>query len=449
MDTLTAPLRSVGSCSEATLAPRPRRLEDTGLSQTFLADLLNKHLLLGGVLSLNQISERLCLPSRIVQDLLHFLRQEERIEVMATDSVTGTVRYGLTNRGRIQAGSAFAVSGYAGPAPVPLALYVATVAAQTVHGIAVTREQLHGAFHDVVISADLLDDLGPSLNSGRAIFIYGPPGTGKTYLSQRIARVFTSAVLIPHAIAIGEAVISVFDPVSHKTVERADRGSLSVEGAADERFVLCHRPALVVGGELTADMLEIQFDEHTRQYTAPLQLRANNGIFIIDDLGRQRVEPQTVFNRWTVPLEEKRDFLNLGSGRQFSVPFDVVLVFSTNKRPSELADEAFLRRVGYKIRFSDLDADQYERIWRDQCRANDLPFDEEVLDYAIHHLHRATGVPLLPCHPRDLLGLCVDRAAYTGLPRRVTRGVLDWAWKNYFARSDENDEPTPQLGVSL
>jgi predicted ATPase with chaperone activity len=430
----------------AVLAPRPRTIGDTGLSQAFLADLLSKHLLSGGVLAINQLADRICLPARLLEDLLHFMRQEARVEVLAGELDSTALRYALTDRGRALATNALTISGYAGPAPVPLSDYVKVVQAQTVHGQTVTARDIRAAYHDVVVSDDLLDRIGPSLNSGRAIFIYGPAGTGKTFLTQRIARVFSSSVLIPHAIAINGTVVSLFDPVIHKAIARDRRTSLTLDGAIDDRFVRCQRPAVVVGGELTADMLEIQFDANSREFRAPLQLKANNGLFIIDDMGRQRVEPQAVFQRWIVPLEEKRDYLSLGSGRHFSVPFDMVLVFSTNLKPTDLADEAFLRRIGYKIRIPHLDADQYGRIWRDQCRQKEVPFDADLLAYVVDGLHRDSGVPLLPCHPRDLLGLCVDRTTYTDQPRMVTRETLNWAWGNYFAGTGDHSETSAQTG---
>ena len=447
MDAMTRPLEEEhGSSAEPELAPRPKTIADTGLSQAFLADLLSKHLLTAGVLSLSQIKQKLALPGRLAEDILHFMRQEARVEVLPVDIDTGAQRYGLTDRGRALAANAFTVGGYTGPAPVPLAQYVEIVKGQSVHDHSVTSHDIHKAFSDVVVADDLLDRIGPSLNSGRAIFIYGPAGTGKTYLTSRMARVFSSTVLIPHAIVINETVVSIFDPVMHKAIARESRSTLMIEDDVDERFVLCERPAIVVGGELSADMLEIQFDPNTREYRAPLQLKANNGLFIIDDMGRQRVAPQTVFNRWILPLEEKRDYLSLGSGRHFSVPFDLVLVFSTNLQPTDLADEAFLRRIGYKIRFPYLEPYQYEEIWRTQCEERGIPFDPLMVDYVINGLHRSHRVPLLPCHPRDLLGLSMDRAIYTNQPRAVTPEVLDWAWQNYFAKSDDESTPNNKTG---
>jgi len=432
----------------AELVTRPKQLSDTGLSQPYIADLLSKHLAQSGALSLNQLAQRLSLPSRIIEDIVYFLRQEARLEVLGTQSDEGELRYGLTDRGRVLAAAAFESSGYAGSAPVPLDEYVRLVHAQSVHDRSVTDADMREAFKDVVLSDDLLDRLGPSLNSGRSIFIYGPAGTGKTYITQRFIRVFNEGVFIPQAILINDTVLSLYDPVMHKAIGQGNgsENSLSIASAYDERYVFCERPAIVVGGELTASMLEIQYDTDNKEHRAPLQMKANNGIFIIDDMGRQRVTPQEVFNRWIVPLEEKRDYLSLGSGRHFSVPFNVVLVFSTNMKPTDLADEAFLRRIGYKIEFPYLTSEQYSDIWKQQCAERGVPFDQEILDYCIEDLHQPRNVSLLPCHPRDLLGLCIDKSIYAGEPRRVTREILNWAWDNYFATTDGSRSAPTEIG---
>ena len=196
----------------------------------------------------------------------------------------------------------------------------------------------------------------------------------------------------------------------------------------------CRRPIIITGGELTLDMLDVRFDPYSRQYQAPLQLKASNGIFIIDDLGRQRMAPVDLFNRWIVPMEEKKDFLNLGGGRHCEIPFDLVLVFSTNLNPLELADEAFLRRIGYKLHFDHLQPDEYERIWQQECEKLRIPYDPELVKYVIEHLHRPEKMPLLPCHPRDLLGMALDRQRYQGGDDSQTLSpqTLNWAWRNYF-----------------
>jgi hypothetical protein len=437
-----APVTPLGISRLQKLAPRPTRLEDTGLRETFLADLVAKHLLQGGVLTMGELTARLALSGTIVETILNFMRKEARTEVRgpASGDAASSLRYALTDRGRTSAQDAMARSGYVGPAPVPLDLYKEIVRAQTVHDRSVTQQAMSAAFADVVVRDEILGQLGPSLNSGRAIFIYGPAGTGKTYLTQRRSRLFPQLTLIPHALVINDAVIEIYDPVLHRAQDLSlPNPNIMLEQGFDPRFIACHRPVIISGGELTGDMLEVRWDADNRVFQAPLQLKANNGIFIIDDMGRQRVAPATVFNRWIVPLEEKKDYLSLGSGQHFSVPFDVVLVFSTNMHPTDLADEAFLRRIGYKIEFQYLCPDEYRRIWNQVCSDNNISCDPDVLEHVIIDLHQRQGTPLAPCHPRDLLGLAMDHLAYIGQPRRVRREDLDWAWKNYFVSLKPGD----------
>jgi hypothetical protein len=390
-------------------------------------------LLDGGVLTIGQLVQRLALTGRIVESVLHFMREEARVEIMAARENDGGLRYRLTDRGRSSALDAMLRGGYIGPAPVPLHIYSKVIGMQTVHGRAITKSAMRSAFEGVVLEEALLDRLGPSLNSGRAIFVYGPAGTGKTYIAQKLKRLFHDRTLVPHAISVNESIISVFDPIIHRAATRESFGpELRLETGHDPRFVCCERPVVMAGGELTTDMLEVQYDAATREYRAPLQLKANNGMFVIDDMGRQKVAPEAIFNRWIVPMEEKKDYLSLGSGRHFSVPFDVVLIFSTNMHPLDLADEAFLRRIGYKIGFDYLTRDQYRQIWKDACRDYGIVFDPETLEFVLTELHEKESVRLLPCHPRDLLGIAVDLATYLDEPRRLTKQQLRWAWSNYF-----------------
>ena len=424
----------------ARLAPRPQTLEDTGLSLGFAADLVAKLLLEGGTLSLAELVERLALSGKIVESILHFMRQEARVEVAASRDSGKSLQYRLTDRGRASALDAMLRSSYVGAAPVPLNVYADTVRAQSVHERSIDRSTMRAAFENVVIREELLDRLGPSMNSGRPIFVYGPAGTGKTYIAQKLARLFNDRILIPHAISINETVVNVFDPITHRVVNRESSGnSLSLETGHDPRFVSCARPVVIAGGELTIDMLEVQHDPTTKEYRAPLQLKANNGLFMIDDMGRQKSPPEAIFNRWIVPMEEKKDYLSLGGGRHFSVPFNVVLLFSTNMHPLDLADEAFLRRIGYKIGFDYLTRDQYQRIWKDTCREKGVIFEQETLDFVLDELHEKESVRLLPCHPRDLLGIAVDLTEYLGSPRRLTKQQLRWAWKNYFVSYESPD----------
>ncbi|MBT8103944.1 MAG: AAA family ATPase [Gammaproteobacteria bacterium] len=431
-------LDQIGQAKISKLAPRPIQLQDTGLSEGFIADLIAKHLLSRGALSIAELSSLLALAGSIIEQILNFMRSEARIEVKPRAGQQQALSYSLTEAGRVSALDATMRSGYVGPAPVPLKHYAQVARAQTIHARSVAQSAMLAAFEDVVMERELLDKLGPSLNSGRAIFLYGGAGTGKTYISQKLSRLFFDLTLVPHAIAIDDIVVQVFDHQLHKVVTY-DSGDerIMLDRGHDPRFHVCERPVAITGGELTPEMLEIRYDASTRLYEAPLQLKANNGMFIIDDMGRQRITPEALFNRWIVPLEEKRDYLDLGYGKHFSVPFDVVLIFSTNINPLELADEAFLRRIGYKIEFKPLSRDLYTRIWDDVCREYQVVCEPDVLDFVIRKLHAAQGVALLPCHPRDLVGMAVDHAVYSGEPRKITERHMQWAWDNYFVSADE------------
>ena len=434
----------LGLMRASKLAPRPTKLSDTGLTETFVADLIAKHLFDRGTLSLGELSAIVALAGSIIEGVLNFMRTEARVEVRPGQASTAGLAYTLTERGRVTALDAMMRSGYLGPAPVPLKYYAQIARAQTIHKRSVTHDAMCAAFEGVVLGDEMLDRLGPALNSGRAIFLYGPAGTGKTYISQRLCRLFRSPTLIPHSIAIDDSVVQIFDPLVHKQLRlKRTSDNFKLEKGHDPRFVVCERPVAITGGELTAEMLEVHYEPSTRLYEAPLQLKANNGMFIIDDMGRQKVSPAAVFNRWIVPMEEKRDYLTLNSGRHFTVPFDVILIFSTNIHPLELAEEAFLRRIGYKIEFGPLTVEQYEHIWRDACAAFEVEYESHVLNYVINELHTKRQVSLLPCHPRDLLGMAVDHAIYETDSRSVSIDHMRWAWDNYFVSVDEH---TPATG---
>jgi predicted ATPase with chaperone activity len=427
----------VGIMRLARLAPRPKSLDDTGLSRELVVDLIAKHLLDKGTLSLAELSSALCLPGALIETMLNFMRTEAMIEISPNRSNQPGLNYNLTERGRSVALDAMLRSGYIGPAPVPLGHYSIVTRRQSIHKQTVSRDEMHLSFRDIVIKPSLLDRLGASVNSGRAIFLYGDAGTGKTYVSQRLTKLFPDLTLIPNAVAIDNQIIQLFDPLLHEVVDTEDDAeAYLLEKGHDRRFNICKRPTVITAGELTGDMLEVMYDPGTKTYQAPLQMRANNGVFIIDDLGRQRIEPKQLFNRWIVPLEERKDYLSLASGRHFSVPFDTVLIFSTNINPLELADEAFLRRIGYKIEFTALSAEDYERVWRDTCLEFEVDYDHDVLDYVINELHSRNNVDLLPCHPRDLIGMAVDHAQYTANERFVDIDNMRWAWRNYFVSMD-------------
>ncbi|EXF45305.1 putative ATPase with chaperone activity, associated with Flp pilus assembly [Pseudomonas sp. BAY1663] len=416
------------------LAPQPRTIAETGLSDQLLADLLCKHLHEGGALDLSRLVERLALPGTVLEEVLGLLRKDGRIEVLGQHNGQA-LRYGLTERGRNAARDALERSGYVGAAPFPASTYRSLVKVQTIHHARVNAEAMRSAFSGVILPGELLEQLGVAVNSGRAIMIYGPAGTGKTYISVRLVRLFSEAIWLPYAIAVNDAVVEIYDPQIHQRLGESDQhNSLLLSEGIDRRLLCCMRPLVVSGGELSMEQLDIRYDPFSRRYLAPLQLKASNGLFIIDDLGRQRMPPAELFNRWIVPMEEKRDFLNLGGGRQCVLPFDMILVFSTNLNPLELADEAFLRRIGYKLRFGYLRPPEYERIWRQEGERLGIAFDPLLLRYVLRDLYEAEGMPLVPCHPRDLLGMALDRQRYMERAGPLTPDDLHWAWRNYFVQ---------------
>ncbi len=421
----------------STMAPRPRNMEETGLSRNYLEELVIKHLYDAGVVGTAEISKRTALAGPVIEEVLTLLREDARVEIRGSSADTGALRYAITDRGRLLALEALNRSGYLGVAPVPLKEYVKIVNAQSVYDNTVTRDQMHAAFSDIVMEESLLDEVGAAMNSGRATFVYGPAGSGKTYTCQRLARIMGEPVLIPYAVAVDDSTIQLFDPVIHQPKEDGKSSSgLLLEQGYDPRFQLCERPAVITGGELTLDMLEISFDRTTGLQQAPLQMKAMNGIYMIDDLGRQKVDVADLFNRWIVPLEVKQDYLTLASGKRFPIPFDVTLIFSTNLDPSELADDAFLRRIGHKIQFTYLTHDQYETIWKMICNERGIQFDPDLLRFT-QSMHEAKKVRMLPCHPRDLLGMALDQFKYLGTQdNRISVEMMTTAWNNYFVNHD-------------
>jgi len=422
------------------LAPRPRSIADTGLSVNFLSGLVAKHFYSGGVLTIHELSERMALAGPVLEELIALLRSEACVEIRsAIDG--GGLRYALTDKGRALALDALAKSGYIGRAPVPIEDYTRVTRAQSVHDHVITRPEMEAMFSDVVLKENLLDQLGPALHSGRPIFLYGPPGAGKTYVAKLLARLLCDEILLPYAIAQGDQVIQFFDPVYHHRVsERDNPARVMLDEGYDTRYLQCKRPIVITGGELTLDMLEMAYDPSTRQYQAPLQLKANNGLYMIDDLGRQRADVTDLLNRWIVPMEESQDYLSLGSGEHFSIPFDVVLIFSTNMDPLELADEAFLRRIGYKIKFDYLNADEFDAIWSQVCAQRGIEVEVSVLQYVKDELYGKYKTPMLPCHPRDLIGLSLDQVCYQGRDKLITIEDMQSTWKSYFVRLKHDSE---------
>ncbi len=413
--------------------PAPHTLEDTGLSFFFILELVAKILYRGGQLKLSELANRIHLPISVLEPVLAFMRNERLCEISHRSDTEASIIYNLTDLGRLRANDYLARCQYAGPAPVPLDAYIAQVRAQSMAGQNVTRSMVGKAFENIVIKQPILDIFGAAMNSGRAVFVYGPAGSGKTFVAEHMAYALSGDVFIPHAIQVDNEIIQAYDPLMHKAVASETVVEFKLERARrDERWVLCKRPIVLTGGELTLSMLDLDFDESSRFYTLPPQMKANNGLLIIDDLGRQLVKARDLMNRWIVPLDRRLDYLTLHNGKKFMLPFDVIVVFSTNLKPAELADEAFLRRLGYKIHLTALDEEDYRAIFKQVCEEFQIPFSEESLHYLLHQHHYREGRPLLACVPRDILRQVLDVARYQGKRPELTAEMLDWAWNNYY-----------------
>jgi len=418
--------------SGVALPGAPRSVEDTGLDFTFLVELIAKVLYVRGQVSLVELVTHVELPASVLETLLAFMRTERLCEVTRRGGSEGDVNYQLTDAGRARAAGYLERCRYAGVAPVNLQAYRDTVEVQSIRDLRITREAMGRAFADTVVKPVVRDQIGAAMNSGRAIFMYGPAGSGKTYLAERLRRLLAGSVLVPHAIVVGGDVIQVFDPLVHQPVTPPPAAGIDREAMSDRRWVRCERPAVISGGELRLSMLDLDYDEATRYYQAPPHVKANNGIYVVDDLGRQLVTPRDLMNRWVVPLDRRKDYLSLRTGHKFAVPFDVVVVFSTNLRPADLVDEAFLRRLGYKIYLGPMSEDEYRDIFKGECAELAIPFAEPMFQHLLRHHHDREDKPRLACYPRDILSQLRDFAVYEGGAPALTADNLDRAWHNYF-----------------
>lgn len=441
MSTRTSKPAEVDTESHAAglIPAQPRNAGDTGLNFLFQVELLVKVLFLRGQLRLVEIADHLKLSIGVLEPLLAFLRTERLCEVSRSSGTDTSTSYTLTDLGRLRAEDFLQKSQYAGPAPVSLEAYVQQVQQQSVSNMVVTHENIVKAFEGIVIQENILKQFGAAMNSGRAIFVYGPAGSGKSFISEHLVGLLSGDVAVPYAVVVDDAIIQVFDPLVHRPVPQAEANTcLDGRRASDPRWVRCHRPVVITGGELTLSMLDLDFDTSTRFYQAPPQVKANNGLLIIDDLGRQLTPVLSLLNRWIVPLDRHVDYLALHTGKKFMLPFDVIVVFSTNMPPRQLADEAFLRRLGYKIYVGELEEQDYRDIAKQVCAEMDVPFSEAGLDYLLQELHYKDGKPLFACIPRDIIGQVRDIARYSSKQPEMTPEFLDWAWNNYFARDYED-----------
>ncbi len=422
----------------------PTTLEESGLTLDLLIQLSLKTLHFSGELSGSELADRLGLNFSVIEPALELLKAQHQVEIAGGAMVgRASYRYRITDAGRTRAALFLENNNYVGIAPVPFEQYKRYMRrfAETAPRAA-TRDRVRAAFSHLVISQRVLDQLGPAINSGHSMFVYGPPGNGKTVISQAIRSLLDGDIAIPHAIIVEGAIIRFFDPVNHEPVpepkESPDQG-LDLGLRLDRRWVRCRRPMVMVGGELTLDALELSYNPSTGFYTAPVQAIANGGVLVIDDFGRQHCSPRDLLNRWIVPLESRVDFLTLQSGQKFELPFHVMVVFATNIKPAELVDEAFLRRIHYKVFAESPTVAEFTQIFENCCRERNLGFDRALVERLLREYYSPRKIALRGCQPRDLIDQTISLADYRGEPRKLTWDLLEAACGAYFV--DEAERP--------
>jgi hypothetical protein len=447
MPTATLPDSAVSETLPAAgVPPAPGSLLDTGLSPDQVLQLVAKSLY-GGEASGLTLADRLRLPFQILEPIVERARVEHLIDVRgAAGTGAATYRYALTDEGRARARQFLDANGYVGPAPVPLAAYVAAMHTLRATRGYVDRHRIARGFEHLVVGDGLFEQLGPAINAGKAVFLYGPAGNGKTVLAEGMGRTIGGEMYIPYAIDVDGQIITLYDPISHRAIDEEERSSLLLAPTThDRRWIKVKRPVVTVGGELTLDMLDLTFNPISKFYDAPIQLKANGGVFLVDDFGRQRMRPEELLNRWIVPLESRVDYLTLHTGKKFQVPFDVLIVFATNLDPRALADEAFLRRIPYKIPITDPSVEQFTKIFELDCRRRGLTFHPVMVAYLYRRHYRPYGRAMRSCQPRDLLDQVTALCRFEGREPVVTRELLDRACEAYFLDDERREGATVDI----
>ncbi|TFH09527.1 MAG: ATPase [Nitrosomonadales bacterium] len=421
--------------------PIPLKIINTGLNEIFLTDLLLKAAYQeAGTFTLNIISKILCLSFSIIDELIELLKKDQLIAIRsATGYGRETQMFELTQRGRKRAEAALNNSLYVGAAPVPLKDYMRMLTLQHIQQIEIDSEWICHSLQHMVVGKQLLNQLGPAFSSGRSIFLYGPPGTGKSSISEALGLALRDQIYIPQAVAISGQVIRLYDPSVHFSVEDEIQKETVLDAKAnlqhDPRWKKCRRPVVMVGGEFTLDMLDLRFDTISKFYEAPIQMKAANGVFILDDFGRQKTTPREMLNRWIVPLERGTDFLSLHNGIKFEIPFDQISIFCTNMHPMDLVDEAFLRRIRHKIRMPYSTEEEFKEIFHRVCNTEGIEYDENVINYFIDKYYHKENKGLTGSHARDIIDQIIDFSRFLKRPPALTTASVDAAAANYFVES--------------
>lgn len=428
--------------SSVTAPPAPKTMSEIGLSIVMMRDILLKSMFRSNLNQVTTISKLISLPMTLTQELVDLARTQKLLTATGTMHATagGEMGYELTDAGKARALDALSQSEYYGAMPVPLDQYQVQIKRQSVRDIRLNREQLMSGMGHLILPPDLIDNLGPAVSSGRSILLYGPPGNGKSSISHGIRAALGDKVYVPRAIEYSGQIISVYDPIVHSSAEASTDDPNSLRRSAnrfDNRYVFCERPSVITGGELSLDMLDLTYNPIARTYQAPLQLKATGGIFIIDDLGRQAEPPQKIVNRWIVPLEESRDILALQSGEKFTVPFDTLVIFSTNFHPNQIFDGAALRRIFFKIKIDGPSQENFLKIFAMVARKKKMPLDETALMHLMKVKFPTIENNYANYQPVFLIDQMIAVCDFEGIPYQMTPDLIDRAWGNMFVRQEE------------